>query len=461
MQSVLSKELEYATYDINHPQLKFRRVNTITGGETLNMSVSGGESSIFELNDGISGVYNLSKSFIEFSVNVPLSGGLYTNCVADTFPFFRSIYLETRSGLYMCEINDLGEYLKMVLPYNLSIDEFLNLPVHNNGAGWGALIQRSNQLGINNPYPYSNSNSINESVNFEAPLHLIQSAVGASLVLNIRFPLGLIKESIFALDKDICFNDIIRIRAIWNSRDKAFWTSTDSDPTSGPAPIAEVPAVSSLRLYMAVESNLNIISGLQEKVKSSGLQLLIPYPRQDKLTSAGTSQNPSIRYTPQDGKRLQKVYYSMFPASNTLNVSYENSNILATANSARRVSEFYINLDGVRSCDYNYLVANEDDFYSIRNKFKNSYLISPDQYYKNWTYCMDFTAGNQLKNPSVDPMNVEDGLVLNAPRRIDFYDTMIATNSDQHYMYTILQRKLIITPQSGIIFEGSGQVSGF
>lgn len=458
MESVISNEMDYKHYPSSHPQYKLKRYTQITGGQTMNMSVSGGESSIFEIPSGLAGCVNFAQSYIEFKVSIAATAAAYTNIISDTIGFFRSVYIETRSGLYLCEINDLGNYIKMVLPYELSEKEFRALPQHDvdvDGKGWGSIIHKT--IITPNPFPYSifGPNATNDTAYADGINHYFQSSgQGVAVVLNVRIPLSLIKNSLFAVDKTLAFNDVIRIRWIWNPYTKVAWTSTNANGITGSAALAVVPAISVLQMYIATESNLLNIQALQNQISTEGLKILIPYVRQDKMTSSGTSQNPSARYTAADGKRLMKVFYSIFNGTDTLGNMYENCLAGKTSANPSRITSFYASLDGNRLSDYNYDISKQEDYLSVRDKLVGSWQQNVFNYYNSWSYMLDFTGSLPVKDFSVDPVNMEDGISLDQPRKVDFYDTYSASSTDPHFIYSILQRNLIISP-AGMAFEAN------
>ena len=195
--------------------------------------------------------------------------------------------------------------------------------------------------------------------------------------------------------------------------------------------------IDNMTLYLAVEKNQEIINSLREKILSQeGFSVLIPYVHQYKNNLIGSSQTVSLRFNRGHGRRLVKIYHSVFNqneivttgAATTANnqfifpTAYDNDNrnytltvVKATAANninynRSKVQIFYTMLDNERLQEFNMSCANYDDYMQMRDKLKGSVLQDADIYYYNWVWIEDFT--NNLNKCESDNDTKEVGLDL-------------------------------------------------
>ena len=108
----VDESLDYSKIDHTYGTYQLTRVVQQTGGQTFDITTAGGQESIFEIPPK---VVNFSKSFIEASISIPIgAANAIAWTYADGFTFIRQIQLYTRSGLYLCDINDLDRYTNMM-----------------------------------------------------------------------------------------------------------------------------------------------------------------------------------------------------------------------------------------------------------------------------------------------------------------------------------------------------------
>lgn len=450
METDISPQLDYKMIPSTHPLYKFHKVAPNTGAMSQVLSSTGSEETRFEIP---AEVFNFSKSFIEFTLTIPaLGGGIIPNINMDTFGLFRSLRLATSTG-DICSINDVGYFIKMVLPYNLSQKEYKSLPPHSNGISWGTFIQRSdNPTGANN-FPYITNGASNSPINYEDQIHFNNgTAANAIATYSIRFQFSLLKDSLFAMDKDLFFGQNLSLYITWNSFEQSMWGSTDTQGKAGVTSLgANVPTVNNLQLFLAQEKNLEVIASLKEKVYKEGMSIQIPIVKPNSWTPNGvTSYTPSILYSSADGHRLLRVYFSIFNGSKVRNVGFENSALSEVApNKGLKTTGLSLMaplLDNNRLTNFDLNLAKFDDYYSIRDLLSGGMFVVPLQYYNSWTYLVSFGRNTLNPYPDIDPMNIQDGIDLSVNRKLEFQNTYLAANSGVHQFYSIIQRVLNITP---------------
>jgi len=310
----ISTKLDYKKESYIHPT-KFNKVLPINGLQTQTVSTAGGQENIFEIPVN---AFNLAKSFLQFTVTgVALnlnSNWFYNDCLAP----IRQIQLYTRSGLYLADINEVANYTKVMWKADIPIQEYLTYDTFYNGNGFGRYLRQSNATASSgtstaiSPFArrYDNTNA---DVNYLEPKYLEPGALNANdPVFNILFPLEMIKNSIFALDKNLYMGEIIILRIVWNASVKIAFNSTAvNDPTAGLAALNANIGISNLAFYLAVETNPEIVNQLRAQISSNGLQVLIPFIYTYKTALNGTSQTVSLRFNRGHGIRLKKIFHSI------------------------------------------------------------------------------------------------------------------------------------------------------
>ena len=78
-----------------------------------------------------------------------------------------------------------------------------------------------------------------------------------------------------------------------------------------PIPIASA-AISNLQLYLAVETEPNIIARLTEQVITSGISLNIPFVYSYNNNLTGPLQVTTLRFNGSMGTHLKKIYHCFF-----------------------------------------------------------------------------------------------------------------------------------------------------
>ena len=117
MAKVVDEALDYSKVVHSYGTYQLSRVVQQTGGQTVTVTLSGGQESVFELPPK---VFNLSKSYLSFNLAPPATGtkqaGIpYFNCLnVDGLPFLRQIQLYTRTGMMLCDITDVDRYTNMI-----------------------------------------------------------------------------------------------------------------------------------------------------------------------------------------------------------------------------------------------------------------------------------------------------------------------------------------------------------
>eukprot|EP00732_Lithocolla_globosa_P004890 Lithocolla_globosa_v1_NODE_4730_length_1378_cov_357.560847.p1 type:complete len:445 gc:universal NODE_4730_length_1378_cov_357.560847:1-1335(+) len=443
--SIVSQSLDYQKKSVSHPTYQLSKTTPQTGSTSVTVTTAGGNESVFELS---AKVMNLSKSILSFSALYPDLDTKYNWVYTEGIPLIRQIQLYTRTGIYLCDINDLNKYLKMQLRQSHAIEDVLTYDKIESGSGYFEGLTCCNTSTLTDVEAIRPNNTTVKTIVSE-PQYLTVGAVGDDAVqgdvtINFQVPLARIVDSILSLDKDQFFGEITYLRIVWaSSLQGAFTGDAADDPTDAPVAFAKDITVSNLTLYTAIEQNPVINQEIMSKFNSGSLTYLVPYVYQNKQSLDNTQQNLSVKYNIAHGQKLKKILVSPFNITERENTAYDNNNVADA-----KVLDYYTMLNNVRTSQFNYDTSAGDDWLAKKHLFKGSCIQSSNEYYYNWTAIEDFTAET---GPEVNTENLDDGLDLTNEIK---YDLIAVTANATHmwYVYAITQKSLKVQPEGVVLF---------
>jgi len=472
--TIIPPQLNYSRSGIVCPNYQFTTLLTVSGGNSFQISAAGTEV-LIELPVR---AMNLSRSHLYFQIGIVDTGATYNNLQlwmnSGAFAPFRQMQLYTRSNTFVSDIYELQNYTNMVwLPQTklqdfLTFDQGLNCGAGSNTFatpnknGFIQYLQPS-YLNLPNLANHRTDNSLPQLTGYENLHFYASNAVGnqngqGTLILNVMFPLKLIYDSIFSIDKDILFNEIMVLRLVFNGSNRFSFTTTAGDltnPTANPAVPGGNISVQNLKLYLAVEQNLAIENELRAKIASpEGMSMLIPYIYTTKLgLPASSSQSLTIRYNRGHGLRLKKLFYAPYNTTEQLNTSFDHSNI-----NGSKISSFYTQIDSTRLQQYNVDCTNaggqSQDYLEMKKYLLHSCLPTDNLYQYNWFWLDSFEEQNPLSDDIEE--NTICGLDLSTERQYEVIATTQASGVPpaypalNHYVFAITQKMMTIN-SNGII----------
>jgi len=462
--SVLSQQLDYKKSAYIHPTYRLSKILPQSGQQTQTITTAGGQENVFELPVY---AFNLAKSYLNFTIAPPVSAVastlnfMFMDCMAP----IRQIQLYTRSGIYIADVNEVGNFTKTTWKYEIKQKEYFNNNKGYNGFLTTKLLQPFN----NQSEAVSTVSSLLKGYNqrptgiggaaaaqlgsrelttayLETQYLEVGTAATADPVLNVQLDLGMLKNTIFELDKDIYFGEIILLRIVWNPTIKIYYQgATLIDSITNAAAATGNCAITNLALFLAVEKNDEITNQLRSQILSGGLNILIPYVYTYKFNLGGGSQTVSIRLNRGNGRKLKKIYHSVFNTAESSRTAYDNDERPYIAN-IPKVTSFYTLLDNQRLQEFDLNLLNLDDYLYQKDKLKDTLFFSSDIYYYNWAWLEDWTGLTDKTIAPTDTSNLETGISLDLERKWDFYGTMVAANYN-HYTFAITEKMLTITSQ--------------
>lgn len=443
--SLIPAQLDYKRLDYAGPKYKFSRVVPLSGSQTVTIPVASTAETLMEIPTN---VFNFAESYLYANVLYPLTAARYSWVYTDGMPLISEVDLYTRSGVYLCQLPNFQNYMKIVRKMYTPWKEFESNDQSN--------FLYMSDVAVNQP-PAITPNNGNASIPNTEPAYVLNNAslglaIATDINLTMNIPLSAIKKTIFALNKDIVFPDIIVLRILWGPSNKAFFISTNgADPTLGaPAASATQIVVSNLTLYLATEKNEDLAQSVRSLVNSpSGMNILIDYPYSYKQNLSGTSQNISLRFNRGHGKNLLSVVSSPFNATESANTAYDCFNMTSASSAAwnaasAKITSYYSQLDNVRLQDINLTCINSanDDWRENKKFLKDSPVSDVSVYQNNWFHQDKFYEDNPT---DVTPKeNLDCGMSLVVERKYDLLATMAGATAFNWYTHALVQKDLHI-----------------
>ena len=241
----VAPQLDYKKEEFIHPSYRYNKIMQQTGGQNVTITSGGNSETIFEIPVK---AFNLAQSYIEFTLTPAASGAtpnynwLWTDCLTP----FLTVQLYTRSGIYLCDLTNLTNYTKIAWKPETKLQEFLDFDYQGNDSVYtnsnGQMLCRNNTLPTSAtktlplPFGLRHDNS-NSNIPYTEPKYL-EPGTGdtADPVFQVAFPLNMIKNTIFALDKNIYVGEILLMRFLWNNSNRiAYFGTSTTNPTTGAA----------------------------------------------------------------------------------------------------------------------------------------------------------------------------------------------------------------------------------
>jgi len=249
MSTIVSSEINYTPVAKLHPNYRLDRVTQQFGADTFTFTATGNNYSVFELP---SVAFNLSKSFLSLDFQTPGSVGNYSQQFMAVLAAIRQIQFYDHNSVMMCNINNFDNYTRIIFNSDSSIEELANgtpeTPLFRNNGTKGANVYGI-RPGIGSSY--TGMEQVYLSSGLDATYNPAQ---GTANPTKFRIPFSMFKNTIFALNKDLYFDDISFIRIVWNPYTKMGFTSVGT-ALGVPTPLAANIDVSNLYVYLAVETN--------------------------------------------------------------------------------------------------------------------------------------------------------------------------------------------------------------
>lgn len=458
---VSADQILYDQKMFSHPSYRFEPQFPNTFGQTISLGSSQTPSTINIPPE----VFNLSQSYLLYEVTLPTAGAdRYIWYATQALKEISHIQYYSGSNMWIADIDNLQNYLDILIKKETNRDEFLSLDSSLVGVGSNNsvvnVIPALRNSTVSTSATVDNGDTNPSSINYSEPSYFLVSATNTEVKYRIQFPLQLIKNSVFSIDKNMYFGQTTYLKVYFGPLSKICYTSTsNTNPSAGvKTPYAGAASVSNFQLMLAVETNQHMRMKTINAVNSGGLSYLIPYIQAFKISNRGSSQNITIQLDQGNGRTLMKVYHALYNKQEQLDTMYDHSNcdtIAGVTDSSvnQKVFSYYTQLNGKRTQDINIDCTSDSgspflDYMSHKRQLRGSILANSNVYQYNWFHCDDFSdfgprydQDNKSELISGIPMGV-------APLIWSFVGVSLRLNNNdfQHYTWFVFVKKLTMTP---------------
>ena len=442
----------------SHPTYRFEPQFPNTYGQVISLGSASQTPSTINLPPE---VFNLSQSMLLYSVTLP-AGAAFIWTALQSLREISHLQFYSGSNSWICDIDNLQNYLDILIKKETEQDEFLTHDplngVYANNCTVG-VIPALRHTTTSTTATVANGAANPSSVNYIEPAYFTVSANATTVTYNIQFPLRLIKNSVFSIDKNLYFGATTYLKTYFGPLSKICYNSdSNANPSAGNKSLhSGAASISNFQLMLAVESNQDLRTKIINKVTSGGLSYMIPYVQAFKNSNFGQSQNISIQLDQGNGRTLMKVYHAPYNNQEQLDTMYDHANcgtiagVSDTANTGvvnQKVASYYTQLNGKRSQDINIDCTSYSgnpllDYMSHRRQIRGSILANGNVFQYNWFHCDDFCDFG----PAYDQEN--KGIPMSiAPLTWSFVGVNMraAQNAFQHYTWFVFVKKLTMSP---------------
>ena len=285
---------------------------------------------------------------------------------------------------------------------------------------------------------------------------------GATPVFEFTIKLSDFHDTFLAMRKAIMLPEIVMLRVVWGPVQRFAWKSvdagtSDTDPFIGAIIPTAVVNITELALYLALETNDDIINDLLT-LQRTGYEMAFPSVSSNKqATTASTTQSITVKVTPDMGFLLKQIVYGIFHTTDdSLGTSQDHDN----RNGSKLVS-YQTQLDS--RPQQNFVVRCGTNIYEdwkLNERFcKGTAIQSRDIYQYNWFHCEDFSdmTVTTLDEMGVPKENVISGRpIVEANGSSERIWTIAGTSVSaayKHYTFIVTWRTLKVTPSAVMVLN--------
>ena len=418
MTSVISDELSYGTKINNHSTLGYRQVSPQNSTSiTTNITSSVGPTE-FLISPS---VMNFAQSRLHFTLTVPAQASVQHIVHGNLLESISRITVyDSSSNAILCDVSNFNNYSSIMSPLATKFEDFINKTSSNvetlsntvTGAGLYPFedIARFKHLDIDTNE--ASGNPLGDGATFmnvynplfsQRNFYKNTAAVNTASCLDVTIPLSCFKQTILSTDKQLYFPGNLVVQIYWASCDSyAFAATLSTAPQTGAVSLTTAINITNIRLDLAVEQNLNIISQVINMVKSEGITMNIPYPSVVRTNITSQSiHSYSLQLTRAYGNKILAIVNSPLYGESAINLIGQHSVGLITQYNT------FLNNVAVKSPS-GFTVSQGQDYFGNRTYLKNSVIQSLPEY-RLQNYCLIDSFFGEKSFTELDPSMV-DGL---------------------------------------------------
>lgn len=404
------------------------------------ITINGSAESVFDLP---SEVYNLAQSTLGFTFT-PGGGTHYNYIPADCIAPVKKFFIKTRSGTSLCEVDFVGNYTSCVFKSDISFKDYMEFPL---GAGASDSVLYGIRPGNSTAWDRWD-NTANNRAYIEPLYFIVGGDTTATPVIVYKIPLKLIKHCLLSVDKSLYFGEVLEMHVVWNAPAKLGFNATGAaDPSVGAAAMTANATITNCTLFLAEEHNPDLAQAVKDKWKG-GHKMPIPYIYSFSTpVAASTGQTVRLRFTASNGRRLARIYHSIFNTVESANTVYTHDMRAAATD---KMTSFYTNVNSsIRQQFQPLTLANYEDYMSLQPVIKGSVLLDTDVFLYNWMYIEVFDENRPLWEREVYDDTDLKGLPLDDPAKAENTWDFVCTTTNSafvHYDWAVCIKILEVGP---------------
>ena len=454
---VVQNSSNYKTFKGNLSKYRYHRVplaNLTSNQVTLSVA----SSQLMEFRIGAGQVFNLGKSFISYNYGMIASSGDHP-CVHQVgSDFCNWVSFGDGANVNLCDIQYADRYLKVVRPLRTGQDEYESLSEMN-------MNNKSHLSSLNNVLPFSRDGTLaglqNQASmdNDEMAYLTIGSSPNQIMTVHRMLPLSAFKDTFIGSDKNIVFATDMYLKFNSQHANKIGFYTTSADSPHIEANLTEVvaddiPNFFNVYLYLAHETNDQLIQAVKAKMMGDGIRLTIPfqYAYRHSTQAGSTTSNVQITLTRQFGRKLKRIITAPFNGRTEKNAyTYDHCNT-----NGSKVKTVRSSLDSVPLQDYELNCYNptetmnpggftdatattagdrhSDDYREQYDSLIGSSIPTYEEYQTNWFHQDLFGVNPMLGDQSVPDEMIDDGLSLDQQKVYALqFDNAFASDATANY----------------------------
>ncbi len=468
---VSADQINYAQKIFSHPSYRHQAQFSNTFGQAINLGASQTPVTI----NIPPTVFNMAQSYLNYTVYIPPgTAGNYIWYARQALREISHIQWYAGSNMFIVDIDNLQNYLDITMKKEMDAEEFRDLSelsgasVNNSVVNVIPALRNSNVAVAN----VANLGANPSSVNYNEPGYFDVSALNGPVAYTVQFPLRLIKNSAFSMDKNVYLGQTTYLKVYFGPMSKiAYMSTSNANPSAGtklsyvPLAGAGLPTIGgpitipvnnivpiNFQLMLAVETNQDLRTVIINEVTTQGQTYNIPYVQAFKNNNQGGAQTISIQVDQGNGQHLMKVYHAPYNSLEDMDVMYDHSNngTVAGAYSIalnQKIQQYYTQLNGQREQDITIDCTEAGpftDYMTHRKQLRGSIISNLNVYQYNWFHCSDYTdfgakydQNNGGELVAGIPMSV-------SPLTWSFVGTVMrpALNNFNHYSWFVFIKRL-------------------
>lgn len=449
-----AKQIDYSAQKLfRHPSYRYMPQFPNTFGQAISL----GSSQIASTINLPPEVFNLSQSYLCFTLNLPAVAGKYIWYYTDVIAPVGHIQHYCQTNQYIVDIDNANKYMKAIkkdipLKELMTMDPINGLSISNSPANVVPALRNGNSIGGG---PAPSSRSFTESSYFQC------GALNTAVAINLVVPLNLYRNSFLAVDKDVYYGITSYLRIYWDVLSRiCYQSASNADPSAGtPEAYTGAATITNLQLMLAVENNMKIAEDVKAR-HLAGLSYVIPYVQNFKNPNNNQTQSISLQFDLGWGITLAKVYHQVYNNTESLDTAYDCSNngtlVDGSSNAVanQKVQQYYTQLNGKReqdlTLDCTYSGGVFTDYMYMKRQLIGSSIESLNAFQFNWVHVSDYVMAD------TDGDNVIGGIPLtSAPITWTFYGSRMTSANYQHYTFAVFYRKLVLNGNGAVVQAGN------